>query len=467
MEEEARGSVVVRLVVASALMLFLELALIRWLGANVVHLSYFTNFVLLGSFLGIGVGFLIARKSWSLFGWTPVLVAALVVLARVFPVTIDRAGDNVLYWTGLQTAGPPPWLALPIIFLLVAAALAGPAEVVGRCFLQLPPLTAYRWDLVGSITGISAFTALSWFWLPSWVWGTVVAVAMVALLPGLRRWLALACGAVIVVTLVVESSTPGVFWSPYYKISTLEKHDETYGDRTQLLVNGVPHQTMSTAEWKLDRASEIYGAPYDRRTDTPLDNVLVIGAGSGSDVAIALAEGAKHVDAVDIDPAIMKFGVDNNPDRVYQDPRVEPHVNDGRAFPGEHRPPLRPDPVRTARLALAGQRRLADPAGVVPVHRTRAGGGPRPAHRPRRVHDVQLQPRAVAGRPARWHRGGGLRPRAVHRPHRRGQRGGDDRRRTSEHQQCRGPTVRTTRWPRRTTSPRPPTTGRSCTTPAG
>jgi hypothetical protein len=34
---------------------FLELALIRWLGPNIVHLSY-TNFVLLGSFLGIGSG---------------------------------------------------------------------------------------------------------------------------------------------------------------------------------------------------------------------------------------------------------------------------------------------------------------------------------------------------------------------------------------------------------------------------
>ena len=54
-----------RLVLGSALMLFLELALIRWLGANVVHLSYFSNFVLLGSFLGIGLGFLISRRRWS------------------------------------------------------------------------------------------------------------------------------------------------------------------------------------------------------------------------------------------------------------------------------------------------------------------------------------------------------------------------------------------------------------------
>ena len=51
-----------RLFLLSFLMLFVELALIRWLGANVIYLSYFSNFVLLGSFLGIGIGFLRARS---------------------------------------------------------------------------------------------------------------------------------------------------------------------------------------------------------------------------------------------------------------------------------------------------------------------------------------------------------------------------------------------------------------------
>ena len=60
--------------------------------------------------------------------------------------------------------------------------------------------------------------------------------------------------------------------------------------------------------------------------------MLIVGAGSGSDVAIALSKGAKHIDAVDIDPRIMEIGVERNPDRAYQDPRVTRHVNDGRAF---------------------------------------------------------------------------------------------------------------------------------------
>ena len=43
-----------RLFLLSFLMLFVELALIRWTASDIVYLSYFTNFVLLGSFLGIG-----------------------------------------------------------------------------------------------------------------------------------------------------------------------------------------------------------------------------------------------------------------------------------------------------------------------------------------------------------------------------------------------------------------------------
>src|SRR4051794_14722397 len=183
----AVGDPVRRLLLGSALMLFLELALIRWLGANVVHLSYFSNFVLLGSFLGIGTGFLISRKAWSALPWTSPLLAVLVVVTLVFPVTIQRQGSDVIYFTAMRVSGPPAWLALPVIFLLVAARRAGPAEVVGRCFGALPPLTAYRYDLLGSLLGIGLFTLISLLWAPSVVWGILVGAALVFLTAGTRR----------------------------------------------------------------------------------------------------------------------------------------------------------------------------------------------------------------------------------------------------------------------------------------
>ncbi|SFC66255.1 Spermine/spermidine synthase [Nocardioides terrae] len=326
------GGTAPRLVLGSALMLFLELALIRWLGANIVHLSYFTNFVLLGSFLGVGLGFLISRRSWSVLPWTPVLLAVLVVVVRLVPVSVDRSNADVIYFTALHTTGPPAWLVLPIVFVLSAAILAGPGEAVGRCFADLPSLTAYRWDLVGSLIGISLFALLSFAWAPSYVWGTLATLAFLALLRGRARLIAAAAGVVMIGALVMESVAPGISWSPYYKISTREVHDADFGTRTYISVNGVPHQSMSSAEWKLTRASAIYGAPYERRGDAPLRDVLVVGAGSGSDVAIALSKGAQHVDAVDIDPRIVQIGVEGNPDRAYQDPRVTRHINDGRAF---------------------------------------------------------------------------------------------------------------------------------------
>ncbi|MQA98645.1 MAG: spermidine synthase, partial [Streptosporangiales bacterium] len=171
-----------RLILASAFMLFLELALIRWTGSNIVHLSYFTNFVLLGSFLGIGLGFLRVSRTTRLPFYSPVALFLLVLVIRLFPVTVNRDNDEILYWTSLGTTGPPAWLILPAIFAAVALVLMGPAELVARCFPELPRLEAYRYDLIGSLSGIALFTALSFLGAPPVVWGVLALVAYAALL---------------------------------------------------------------------------------------------------------------------------------------------------------------------------------------------------------------------------------------------------------------------------------------------
>ena len=209
--------------------------------------------------------------------------------------------------------------------------LAGPAEIVGRCFAHLTPLTAYRWDLIGSLIGIGLFTALSFLWAPPVVWGAIVAVGFVLLVPNLRRLIALVAGVAIITVLLLESTAPNASWSPYYKVTTSDVSRATPRSSTSRSTG------CRTSSWRRRSGSssggeQQYATPYLRIKDNPLDNVLIVGAGSGSDVAIALAKGAKHIDAVDIDPRIMQIGVQHNPDRAYQDPRVTRHVNDGRAF---------------------------------------------------------------------------------------------------------------------------------------
>src|SRR6478672_144389 len=169
-----------RLVVASALMLFVELALIRWTGANVLHLSYFSNFVLLGSFLGIGLGFLRSRHARDVSAWWPVVLAPLVAFVLVFPVQVTQNSDQILYFTDVKPTGAPEWVTLPLIFVAVAAVMLCLGEGVGRLFPGFPALTAYRLDLVGSLAGIVTFTVLSFLDAPPLGWGLIAAAGFVA-----------------------------------------------------------------------------------------------------------------------------------------------------------------------------------------------------------------------------------------------------------------------------------------------
>ena len=96
-------------------------------------------------------------------------------------------------------------------------------------------------------------------------------------------------------------------------------------------MNGRPHQRIMPLSF-MKHDQKFRFDPYLHSPNNPLNNVLIIGAGSGNDVEIALSEGAKHVDAVEIDPLLYRLGRDHHPDHPYQDPRVSVHIEDGRAF---------------------------------------------------------------------------------------------------------------------------------------
>ncbi len=115
------------------------------------------------------------------------------------------------------------------------------------------------------------------------------------------------------------------FWSPYYRIDEYEV-DGIH----ELQVNGIPHQSLIPVERAI--GGTFYDQVYEWFPSRAFGQVLIIGAGSGTDVAVALAKGATHVDAVEIDPAIQQIGVEQHPDRPYSDPRVQRVVADGRAF---------------------------------------------------------------------------------------------------------------------------------------
>ena len=320
----------IRLAFASFLMLFVELALIRWISADNVFVSTATNFILLASFLGIGLGFLNARTQRDFLRWAPLTFVALVGFVLAFPVILASLDVGVNPYQGLQgMAALPRPVSLGIIFVLSVAVMAGFGQAVSRLFVRFEPLAAYRLDIAGSVAGIAVFSVLSFLDMPPLAWGIIAAGGLAVLLGKGSRWWQWTAIAVVVLLLGMDSFAPHEQWSPYYKLSV-----ERAGTKTPAVyvtANNVPYQAARSLT-VLHEQKKFYFYPYDHVTKASLKNELIIGAGTGNDVAVALSEGARHIDAVEIDPSLIQIGRELHPDHPYENPRVTAHVADGREY---------------------------------------------------------------------------------------------------------------------------------------
>jgi SAM-dependent methyltransferase len=319
-----------RLVLTSGTLLFVELLLIRWIPSEVRYIGFFSNFLLMASFLGIGIGLLLGRRrALDTIAIFPVLLVVVVALITSLELNVQvRSTDELFFGLAESRSADVNFLVLPIVFALVTALMASLAIPLGPLLRSMPPLQAYGWDIVGSMLGIAAFTALSAGGTPPVVWFAVASILVALLIAGtdigLLRIPAVAALAVVL-WFTWSESTPDEIWSPYYRINTyIAGNGELYVN-----VNGIPHQALHPVDAPKE---QFYDQLYRWFPDRTYDDVLIVGAGSGTDAAIALAKGAGHVDAVEIDRAIQKLGIDRHPDHPYQDPRVTRVENDGRAY---------------------------------------------------------------------------------------------------------------------------------------
>src|SRR5207248_1791608 len=124
------------------------------------------------------------------------------------------------------------------------------------------------------------------------------------------------------------ATASGDLWSPYYRISV----QRPAGSDATISVNGIPHQAMHAVQRDQPAAEPLYDQIYEWFPGRRFGHALVVGAGSGTDTAYALANKVESIDAVEIDPRILELGEREHPDHPYSDPRVREHVDDGRAF---------------------------------------------------------------------------------------------------------------------------------------
>ncbi len=338
------------LFLTSLLILFLELACIRWFAAQVLFLTFFANTVLIACFLGVSAGCLAARARTDWLARTPAfLCVALaagqlvrrVVATRWLMVAVEPRAPEAVFFGGEM--GPRDaaavfvgveWVAAAF-FLLLALTFYGLGQSLGRGFQRSPRrLVSYVVNLAGSLAGVALFAACSWLELSPLWWFAFAAAILVALLRQTAplgratQWGLLALAVVLAsVDLGPDRGSAAAqrFWSPYYRIDYRPPPDGS------IAANLILHQAM------IPRAAPFsgYAIPHLLNRDSgrpPFADVLVIGAGSGNDVSRALEWGARHVDAVEIDPVILRIGREHHPDAPYADPRVTVHVDDGRDF---------------------------------------------------------------------------------------------------------------------------------------
>lgn len=347
------------LFLVSLLILFLELACIRWLPAHVLYLTFFTNTVLLAAFLGMSLGCLAASRRQSFLRLTPLLL--LVTMVAAVGVGIERsrlesvlrvgnpASPQLVFFGTEYGAQDATRFVVPIevvegfFFVAVALVMLGPGQELGRAFNRVGDrLQAYSLNILGSLVGIVLFAVCSQLQLsPPWWFGCIALLLGYLLIgpaarPPASRVLVVGCLAAVVATTMWTSGAYRSrgevigehIWSPYYRID----YDAKYA--RQLNVNLIAHQIMVSRDDK-SSPSFAYALPHLLQRDSggaPFKDVLVIGAGSGNDLSRALAWGAQHIDAVEIDPAIQRIGREDHPDHPYQDRRVSVHIGDGRNF---------------------------------------------------------------------------------------------------------------------------------------
>lgn len=341
--------------------LFFEVLVIRWLSTEIRIFGYFKNLILMGAFVGLGLGCASAgrvraddstKPVGAVAEYFPYLLLVLTGLIAGAPyIGLNHINfvvqTDVFFWlqqadivTSIgQLVTNIAWVI--VLFLLVVSVFDSLGQRLGEELARQESLNAYSVNLGGSAAGVLVYNVLAFMKTSPGVW---LLVGIASVLPFYRKppqLIALLISVVIAFWSVGDSQ-----WSPYYCITTkpyMTRSDKPgsaeYRIGTAIDVNHVTFQrTIDMSPTFVEQHQELkllpeyatYNVPYQIRTDA--QNVLVLGAGSGNDVSAALRHNVKHVDAVEIDPTILSLGKTEHPEKPYSDPRVSAYVNDARNF---------------------------------------------------------------------------------------------------------------------------------------
>jgi Spermine/spermidine synthase domain len=333
---------------SAGLSLFLELAVIRWQGTIFEFFAFYKNYGLLACFAGLGLGYALCRSdngiplnlSLPLLSWQ----AGLLIFLRFGLPTrsLEMIPFREQLNMGVPAAKPVQiaavYLLLTVVFLLTALAFIPVGQLCGNLMERKSQLSAYGLNLFGSVLGVCLIFLLSFLWTPPVVWFGLSGLALLFFLTRTSKSLFVGMGFATLMTLILVWPV-NPLWNKVYSPYQLLEIGYTDTGFMQIRAAGTYYQRVydlseaalpANGNPELRLMRDYYELPY--RIGVKPNEVAIVGAGSGNDVAAALRSGAQHVDAIEIDPAILLAGKANHPEKPYDDPRVQPVVNDARSF---------------------------------------------------------------------------------------------------------------------------------------
>ena len=343
-----------RIFLISFLSLFLELTLIRWVSTEINVFAYLQNVILVCCLFGLGCG-LISKKEKIDLGESLKPLLMLVILICV-PMLKDNVKlvinaltsmDDFVVWERVSFLSDSEGLKLfclavglfatLAICLLVIAIFIPIGSVIADLFEQATnSILSYSVNLLGSLGGIILFAILGWFATPPLLW--LIIVLLIILFDQFNRqvnkivFLSLLLLNFIIAFLSSWINPNLVIWSNYQKLEVTKEARGYY-----IAVNNVGYQQIFDNSDNYKATRESGAVPYGQYDIPSLlypkaQNILIVGSGSGNDVAGAIRNSSAQITAVEIDRKIAELGMKYHPEKPYDNSRVNLKITDAREF---------------------------------------------------------------------------------------------------------------------------------------
>ena len=355
-----KKEIFLNVILAAGLSLFLELSIIRIHSSYLHFFSYLKNISLLSCFLGLGIGYALKKYKIYSVNWIFPLVTLQVIILYFLsqtPVSIILINPIAEQLTmGQDTARGIVHLLMiysfiVFIFLFNAMCFIPIGHLISRLMNNIESLTAYSLNLIGSFFGIILFVILSFLLTPPVIWITVSFILFLIILrKNLQNYfLSTICVLSLIIILSLDlKNKKETIYSPYQNI-TIERL-KTPLNPVILQTSHLFYQAMLNLsdnlsfnnDWRnegnifgmhvdTDHEKEFYNLPYLIKKTLP-ESILIVGSGSGNDVAAANRFKVKNIDAVEIDPIIAELGTKYHPESPYSNANVSLEIDDARTF---------------------------------------------------------------------------------------------------------------------------------------